>query len=358
MACGIIGLPQSGKTSLFQILTGKTLELHTHADTQHIGAVTVPDDRLERLAKIFSPPRTIYAKVEYIDVGAISKETLKENAYLATLRTMDALAHVVRAFHDESVPHVKGSIDPKRDIADVELEMMLADLGIIENRLERLEKDRKKINNPELAREQELLEKARKHLESEKPLREADWNEEEKKRLKGFTFLSGKPLLIVVNVGEEDAAELDNVIPKFGLDHLKGRPNTVVTAVSAKVEAELAMMSEAEAKEFLASYGLHESGRTRLLRATFELLGFIAFFTVGEDECRAWTIPRGSTAVQAAGAIHTDLAKHFIRAEVVPWKELLDAGGFAVARQRGVLRLEGKDYVVHDGEVVHIRHSG
>lgn len=358
MSCGIIGLPQVGKTSLFQILTGKTLaDSHAHGE-QHIGTVAVPDERLDRLSKLFSPPRTIYAKVEYADVAAISKETLKETGYLASLRNMDALLHVVRVFRDDSVAHIKGSIDPKRDIADVEFDLMLADLGIIENRLERLEKDRKKIKNPELEREQALLERAKNWLETEKPLREAVWSDEEKKRLRGFTFLSEKPLLLVLNVGEEEVTNLDAVLAEAGLSDLGSRPQTLATAVSAKIEAELALMSEADAAEFLKSYGLRESGRTRLLRATYELLGFIVFFTVGEEECRAWTIPRGATAVQAAGVIHTDLAKHFIRAEVVPWEQLLETGSLAAARQKGVLRLEGKDYVVHDGEMVHIRHSG
>jgi ribosome-binding ATPase len=358
MSCGIIGLPQSGKTSLFQILTGQSsAPSYAHADAQHVGTVSVPDDRLDQLSKMFSPPRTIYAKVEYVDCAAISQDILKETGYLASLRTMDALAHVVRAFENDAVPHIKGSINPKRDVTDVEFDLMVADLGIIENRLERLEKDRKKMKNPELEREQELLQRAKQWLESEKPLREAPWNEDEKKRLRGFTFLSAKPILIVLNVGEGDAAAMDRVIRETGLEEFSGRPNTLITAVSAQVEAELAMMSDADAAEFMKSYGLQEPGRKRLLRATFDLLGFIVFFTVGEEECRAWTIPRGATAVQAAAAIHTDLSKHFIRGEVIPWKELLDAGSLAAARQKGVLRLEGKEYVVQDGEIVHIRHS-
>lgn len=358
MPCGIIGLPQTGKTSLFQILTGKApSESLGHAE-QHIGTVSVPDDRLDRLSKLFSPEKTIYARVEYADVAAISKDTLKEAGYLASLRNMDALLHVVRVFKDEAVPHIKGNIDPKRDIADVEFDMMVADLGIIENRLQRLEKDRKKLKTPELEREQVLLEKAKQWLESEKPLREAAWTDEEKKRLRGFTFLSAKPLLIVLNVGEEEVGNLDAALANAGLQDVASRPQTQATAVSAKIEAELAMMPEADAAEFLKSYGLRESGRTRLLRATHALLGYMVFFTVGEEECRAWTVPQDATAVQAAGAIHTDLANHFIRAEVVPWDQLLDTGSLAAARQKGVLRLEGKEYVVHDGEIVHIRHSG
>ena len=358
MSCGIIGLPQVGKTSLFQILTGKALDASHGRSDAHVGSVSVPDDRLDRLSKLFSPPRTIYAKVEYVDVAAISKDTLKETAYLGTLRNMDAFAHVVRVFQDDSVPHIKTSIDPKRDIESVEIDMIIADLGIIENRLVRLEKDLKKLKTPDLEREHVLLEKAKLWLESQKPLREGDWTEDDKRRLRGFQFLSEKPMLIVLNVGEEDVSRLDAVLADAGLGNLAGRPNTLATAVSAKIEAELAMMSESYAAEFLKSYGLRESGRTRLLRATYELLGFIVFFTVGEEECRAWTIPRGATAVQAAGAIHSDLAQHFIRAEVIPWDKLLEAGSLATARQNATLRLEGKEYLVHDGEIVHIRHSG
>jgi GTP-binding protein YchF len=358
MSCGIIGLPQVGKTSLFQILTGKALDASHGRSDAHVGAVSVPDDRLDRLSKLYSPPRTIYAKVEYVDVAAIGKDTLKETAYLGTLRNMDAFAHVVRVFQDDSVAHIKSSIDPKRDIESVEIDMIIADLGIIENRLVRLEKDLKKLKAPDLEREHVLLERAKQWLESQRPLREADWTEEDKRRLRGFQFLSEKPMLVVLNAGEEDISRLDAVLASAGLGDLAGRPNTLATAVSAKIEAELAMMSETDAAEFLKSYGLRESGRTRLLRATYELLGFIVFFTVGEEECRAWTIPRGATAVQAAGAIHSDLAQHFIRAEVIPWDKLLEAGSLAAARQNATLRLEGKEYVVHDGEIVHIRHSG
>src|SRR3990172_5238590 len=296
MSCGIIGLPKVGKTSLFQILTGKTPEGgHGHGETQHIGVVPVPDERLVRLSQLFSPPRTIYARVEYVDVAAISKDSLKETAYLGNLRNMDALAHVVRVFRDDSVPHVKGSLDHQRDIASVELDLILADLGIIENRLERLEKDRKKIKNPELEREQILLEKARQWLETEKPLREADWSEEEKKRLRGFTFLSEKPMLIVLNVGEEQASQGDEILNDPKLKPLWDRPGTLAVAVCGKLEAELAMMSEEEARDFLASYGLKEPARDRLVRASHALLGLIVFFTVGEKECRAWNIPRGPT---------------------------------------------------------------
>ena len=237
---------------------------------------------------------------------------------------------------------------------------MVSDLGQIEKRIERVAKDLKKMRSADLEKEFELLERAKAHLESERPLREMEMTAEDKKRLRGFMFLSEKPVLYVLNVGESPdlGKELETAVQKFGLSEIAARPQAAAAAVCGKVEAELADMTEADAGEFLASYGLKESGLVRLIRASYFLLGLISFFTAGEDECRAWTIPVHTRAVDAAGAIHSDLAKHFIRAEVIRWDQLLDAGSEANARSRGTLRLEGKDYVVEDGDVVHIRHSG
>jgi len=206
MRCGIIGLPQAGKTTLFQILTRATPQAsHRHGEAQHIGTVVIPEKRVDRLAKLFSSLKTVYPSIEYVDVAAIGKDTLKETAYLMTLRNMEALVHVVRLFRNEAVPYAKGSLDPQRDIASVELDLILTDLGIVENRSEKLEKDRKKIKNPDLGKEQAVLEKARQCLEAEKPLREAAWTDEEKKRLRGFAFLSEKPMLIVLNIGDQQS---------------------------------------------------------------------------------------------------------------------------------------------------------
>jgi GTP-binding protein YchF len=333
-------------------------ETHHGKDSQHVGIAQVPDRRLDQLAALFAPEKTTHATVECVDVAPIGEETLRETAYLTALKQTDALLHVVRMFADETVPHVKGSVDAPRDVADIDLELLLTDLVVIENRLARIEKDRKKIQNPELGREQELLERAKIVLEENRPLRTAEWNEDEKRRLRGFTLLSEKPMLLVFNVGEADAARGDELLQDSMLKPLWERPGTLGVVVCAKLEAELAMMSAQEAQEFLASYGLHEPGRDRLVRAAHALLGLIVFFTVGEKECRAWSIPRGATAQQAAGAIHSDLEKHFIRAEVIAWNQLQEAGSLAAARQQGTLRLEGKEYVVRDGEIVHIRHSG
>jgi ribosome-binding ATPase len=361
MKTGIIGLPQVGKTSLFRILTRAQLSEHAYANPReaHIGVAKVPDDRLDRLAALYDPKKLTHASVEYVDVGAIGQEALKETAYFGHLRNVDALAHVVRAFEDPSIPHV-GPVDPLRDIKNVEFDLMVSDLGQIEKRLERVEKDLRKMKTADLEKELELLRRANEHLASERPLREMAITPEEKKRLRGFMFLSEKPMLYVVNVSEsaELGIDLENAVGRYKLTEAASRPNAAAAAICGKVEAELAEMSDVDAVEFLASYGLKESGLVRLIRTTYHLMGLISFFTAGEDECRAWTIPSHTRAVEAAGAIHSDLEKHFIRAETIRWDQLLEAGSEANARSSGTLRLEGKDYIVQDGDVLHIRHSG
>ncbi len=361
MRTGIIGLPQVGKTSLFRILTKAQLSDQSYANPReaHVGVAKVPDDRLDRLAALYHPKKLTHASVEYVDVGAIGQEALKETSYLGHLRNVDALAHVLRAFEDPSIAHV-GPIDPLRDIKNVEFDLMVSDLGQIEKRLERLQKDLKKMRSPELEKEFDLLTRANAHLGSERPLREMEMTAEDKKRLRGFMFLSEKPMLYVLNVSEssELGKELEAAARQYKLTEVASRPNAGATAICGKVEAELAEMSDADAGEFLSSYGLTESGLVRLIRTTYALLGLISFFTAGEDECRAWTIPKNTRAQQGAGAIHSDLEHHFIRAETIRWDQLLEAGSEANARARGTLRLEGKDYIVEDGDVMHIRHSG
>ncbi len=361
MKTGIIGLPQVGKTSLFKILTKAKLEEKGYSNPreEHIGVARVPDERLDKLAALYSPKKTTYATVEYVDVAAIGQEALKETAFLTSLRNVDALIHVLRAFENDSIPHV-GPIDPIRDIKNVEFDLMISDLTQIEKRLERLEKDLKKGRTSDLEREQALLLRSKEALEKEQPLRELEMTAAEKKLIKGFMFLSQKPILYAVNIGESTTLgdDLDAAVAKYKLEEFASRPNAGATAICGKVEAELADMDDDEAAEFLGSYGLRESGLVRLIRKSYELLGLISFFTAGEDECRAWTIPLGSKAPQGAGAIHSDLEHHFIRAETIRWDALLDAGSEAAARSRGTLRLEGKEYVVQDGDVMHIRHSG
>jgi GTP-binding protein YchF len=359
MKTGIIGLPQVGKTSLFKILTKAKLDDRGHSREAHIGVARVPDERLDKLSALYSPKKTTYASVEFVDVAAIGQEALKETAFLASLRQVDALIHVLRAFEEESIPHV-GPIDPLRDIKNVEFDLMVSDLTQIEKRLERVEKDLKKMRTAELEREHALLLRSKEALERELPLRELEMTPEEKKLIKGFMFLSQKPILYALNIGESATlgADLEAAVSRFKLDEVAHRPNAGATAICGKVEAELAEMDDEEAAEFLSSYGLGESGLARLIRKSYELLGLISFFTAGEDECRAWTVPVGSKAPHAAGAIHTDFEHHFIRAETIRWDNLLAAGSEAAARAKGTLRLEGKEYIVRDGDVLNIRHSG
>ncbi len=361
MKTGIIGLPQVGKSSLFKILTKAKVDEHGYSNPReaHIGVARVPDERLDKLSALYSPKKTTYAVVDYVDVAAIGQEALKETSFLANLRNVDALIHVLRAFENDAVPHV-GPVDPLRDVKNVEFDLMVSDLTQIEKRLERLEKDLKKMRTSDLEREHALLLRSKEALEKEQPLRELEMSADEKKLIKGFMFLSQKPILYVLNISESTTlgADLDAAVSRFKLDEVAKRPNAGATAICGKVEAELAEMDDAEAADFLDSYGLNESGLVRLIRKSYELLGLISFFTAGEDECRAWTVPSGAKAPQAAGAIHTDLEHHFIRAETIRWDQLLDAGSEAAARSRGTLRLEGKEYVVQDGDVLHIRHSG
>jgi len=360
MKSGIIGLPQVGKTSLFKILTKADISNRgSNPKEMHLGIARVPDERLDKLAVQYNPKKLTHAVVEYVDVAAIGQDALKETAFLTNLRTVDALAHVLRVFDDPSIPHV-GDINPLRDAKTVDFDLIVSDLGQVEKRLERLEKDLKKMKNMELEREFDLIKRCKEHLEKELPLREMELAVDDEKRIRGFMFLSQKPILYVLNINESTnlGEDLEHAADKFKMNELASRKNAGVTAICGKVEAELAEMSDEEARDFLSSYGLTESGLTRLIRKTYELLGVISFFTIGEDECRAWTVPRNSRAQNAAGAIHSDLEKHFIRAETIHWDKLLESGSEANARGKGLLRLEGKDYIVQDGDVMHIRHSG
>lgn len=357
MQTGIIGLPKSGKTSLFRILTHAHLDAKAEHAAVHVGMATVPDERLDKLAAIFKPRKVTHAQVEYVDVGGLVQDRARDAAYLAELRQADALAHIVRAFENPAVPHPAGSVNPRRDVENVEVELMLHDLEQVTRRLERLDKDLKKKREPGLEQEQALLLRCRAELEAERPLRGMERSADEDKRLSGFNFLSARPMLAVLNLGDDEAPGISRAAEKHGLADFAARPATAVVAVCGRIEAELAELDDAAAAELLGAYGLEEPGRDRVLRATYDLLGLISFFTVGETECRAWTARRGVTASKAAGIIHTDLERGFIRAEIVRWDDLLE-GGWAGARERGKVKLEGKDSVVSDGEIVHIRHSG
>jgi GTP-binding protein YchF len=357
MKTAIIGLPMTGKTSLFTILTGVHEAARLGSMAVRAGVATVPDARLEALAELFNPPKITHAVVEYVDTPPLSKEALRDPGVLASLRVADAFAHVLRLFEDPSVPHEAGSVDPLRDLENADLELILSDLVVVEKRMERLDKDRKKVKAPELDREFEALERFKAALEANRPLRELELSEEEEKRTRGFQFLSQKPMLYVLNLGEADAARLHDIEAEYRSGPLAGRAGTAVAAICGKIEAELAELSGEEASEYLASYGLKESGLERLIAATYSLLGLMSFLTAGETEVRAWTVPIDSPAVKAAGAIHTDFEKKFIRAEVVNWRALIEHGGYAGVREKGLLRLEGKEYIVRDGDVLVIRHG-
>src|SRR5215831_774769 len=355
MQTGIIGLPQVGKTTLFRILT----KAHVDAkggQTTHVGVAKVPEARLVELAKLYNPKKITYATVQYVDLPGVQKERMRES--LATLRDVDAIAHVIRVFDDPSVPHSEGRIDPLRDATNLDLELILSDHDQVSKRLERVEKDLKKKKDPLLENEKAVLEKCKAHLEAEKPLRELELTAEERKPIGGFLFLSQRPMLFVLNLGDEEAGELETAVERHKLGALHGRPNTTVVAVCGRLEAELAEMDEKEAAELLASYGLKEPGLNRLIRATYDLMGLTSFFTAGEPEVRAWTIHKGTNAVKAAGAIHSDIEKGFIRAEVVRWDDLVAAGTLGAAREKAQVRLEGKDYIVQEGDVILFRHSG
>ena len=353
MRLGIIGLPQSGKTTIFNALTrgnqpttisGGRFEIHT-------GVVDVPDERVDRLSKIFRPQKTIYAKVTYTDIAGLdggAGKTGIAGALLNQLSQMDGFVHVIRCFENASVPHPAGSVDPRRDIASMDAELLLNDLISVERKLERLIDEKRKGGGREKAvieREIALFEKLKVALASENFLRDVDLSAEEDKILSGFGFLTRKPILVLLNLGDEQEP--------IQIQYLHKRSKIV--GLKGSLEMELAQMPLEEAQLFMQEYGIEELGLSRVIRLSYDLLGLQSFFTVGEDEVRAWTIRRNTTAVEAAGVIHTDLQKGFIRAEVVSYQDLVSLGGMAEARAKGKLHLEGKEYIVQDGDILHVR---
>ena len=354
MKIGLVGLGKSGKTTLFNLLTGSSVATARYDPSRaelHTGVARVPDPRVDVLRDLFNPKKTTYATFEVVDLAGIAKG---ERAGLETkeFRNADALLHVVRAFGD---PALDGP-DPKRDIDDLETELLLADLEVVERRLERLEASIKKQRKDAEIAERDLLARLTSALEAERPLRAETLTADEEKLLRGFTFLSAKPIFHIVNLDEKAIASGERVVETFGLAGVAARPRTRVGWVSAVIETEIAGLEGDEQQAFLADLGLSEPAICRVLRECYALLGLISFFTVGEDEVRAWPIREGTRAQDAAGVVHSDIARGFIRAEVNGYDELVAVGGsFADLRSRGQLRLEGKDYVVRDGEVCHFR---
>lgn len=354
MEVGIMGLAASGKSTLFTLLTGQKPAASARRDAVLVGIAKVPDARLDALSELYHPEKRTPATVRYVDVPGISEEHRRDSTFnLPELRNTDALMVVLRAFDDESVPHPMGSVDPLRDLKHIEDEFILQDQMVIERRLERLERELRTRKIPDLLREKEILTRCLEIVESERPLRAEGFTDDEEKILRGFTFLSRKPMLVVLNVSEDRLAEDPFEEEVWAL--WRDRGEMAFTRVSATLEHELSELDGDDAEELMAEFGISDRALDRVIHESYRLLGSISFFTVGEDECRAWSVRVDTPAVEAGGVIHSDIQRGFIRAEVVPYDALLEAGSLAVCRQQGTLRLEGKTYPVRDGEVVHFR---
>ena len=366
MQIAIVGLAGSGKTTVFNTLTRGHAETGGYGGvTLNVGVVKVPDARLDTLAGIFKPKKIVQADLTYVDLpavpasseGHVGTDELPAD-HLARLRDSDALLHVVRAFEDPAFPHPDGSVDPDRDLERLDLEFVLADLSMTERRLERLVGSGRHGTQAEReANEREgiVLQRLKTGLEAGHPIRDLELDPDEEKAIRGFRFLTQKPVMVLLNVGESDLGGAPDRVAALAAAY--GHEHAVVDALSARIEMELGELEPDEAAVFMEELGIHGSGLDRIIALSYRLLGLISFLTAGPDECRAWPIPDGSTAVEAAGAIHTDLAKGFIRAETVSYEDLVTLGSMAEARKRGRLRSEGKTYKVHDGDVLEILFS-
>ncbi|MBI5651515.1 MAG: redox-regulated ATPase YchF [Chloroflexi bacterium] len=360
MQIGIIGLPNSGKTTIFNALTRGQIETAAFSSGKlevHTAMVDVPDARVDILSNMFNPRKTIRAQVQYNDIAGLARGIGEKGGMDGTLLNhivqSDALLHVVRAFDDANVPHIEETIDPARDLAILDTELILSDLVIVERRLDRIDAQLTKrggtpAERDALTKEQALLARFKPQLEDGKPLRDLEISDDELKITRNLALVTIKPQLVLFNTGDRAVSD-PGAIAKY--DHRK----TMLAALQGKIEMELAQMSPDDAAEFLKEYGISEPGLSRVIRLSYQLLGLQAFFTVGEDEVRAWTIRVGAHAVDAAGTIHTDLARGFIRAEVIAYAEMIARGTMAEARKHGSLRLEGKEYVVQDGDILSIR---
>jgi len=357
MQIGIIGLPNSSKTTIFDGLTREQVQTEPFSSGKfeiHSAVVEVPDPRVDHLIQMYAPRKTTRAQVQYNDIAGLDPASNRcgsiSGALLNAIATNDALLHVVRAFADERVPHLRGSVDPARDVRDLDAELILSDLAIVEGRMARMQKDLRRPGpaDGEAKFEYDLLQRLKTALENETPLRDLNLTPMEEQCVRSFALLTLKPVLVVLNVGDEGPGEVASLLT---YTHRR----SAVIALRGGLERELAQMDEQSADLFLSEYGIGEPSLRRMIRLSYELLGLQSFFTVGQDEVRAWTMRRGDTAVDAAGIIHSDLARGFIRAEVIHYEDLVSAGSEEQAQARGLLHLQGRDYVVQDGDILNIR---
>ncbi len=359
MELGVIGLAGSGKSTVFNTLTrGRVSTASGAAAKSNVGAAKVPDGRLGVLAGIFKPKRVTNAEVQYIDLlntpEGLGKDQGMGGEYFNVLQRVDALVHVVRAFQNPAVPHIQGSIDPLRDIAALDMELTFSDVVILERRLERLDTELKGAKAQErdrINRESALLKKINEGLMAETPLREQGLSDDEKKRISALQLLTAKPLLVLLNVGEDQLSGISRL--EADVQQEVNRPNVSCVAICGRLEEELSQMDEEDEAEFRKSLNAGEPGQDKVVQASYRLLGLVSFLTGGPVEVRAWPVPRNTPAVQAAGRIHSDMERGFIRAEVVPYHDLAECGSTAEAKRRGLLRVEGKGYPVQDGDVIH-----
>ena len=364
LTLGIIGLPKSGKTTVFNALTRSEAQTSAYASSgsePNVAVVKVPDERLTALVDIFHPKRIVQADVQYTDVAGISKGASKGESFsrqfISYISTVEGLVHVVRVFENPDIPHPDETIDPLRDIETVELELAFSDLAIIEKRLTRLRETISKTKpGPEregFERELETLQRIQPELEAGQPIRALDLGEDEERAIRNYGFLTAKPMLILLNISESQLEQADALVAQVAAKH--AMPNTAVAAIAGKLEQDLAQLDEADATEFMADLGLKESGLNRIIKQSYQLMGLISFLTAGPDENRAWTIRKGTTAQKAAGVIHSDLERGFIRAEVVHFDDLIAAGSMVEAKKHGHVRSEGKTYLVKDGDIIEVR---
>ncbi len=362
MELGIIGSARSGKTSLFNAVTGGSALVGSYSSTVEpvLGTVRVPDDRVDALAEIFGPARVTFAEIRWVDYPVAGfGPSGPGTRFVADLAKLDALVHVVRMFDDPRVSPPQGTVDPERDLETIELELQFADLALVERRLERIGAEMRSIRvgeRSELERDQRLMMRLQAHLEGGAALRSLELSADEALALRNYRFVTRLPQLVVVNIGEEQLPDLQAIEAEYSRRHVG--PGAAVAALCAKIEAELAAMEPAEAREFRGEFGLDDSSAlARAIVLSYDLLGLHSFLTAGEDECRAWPVRQGATAPEAAGKIHTDLERGFIRAEVAAYRELIEAGSMPELKRRGQLRTEGKSYVVRDGDVLNILFS-